>query len=100
MGTKLTPLEVAERLIGPQEQIAALVGYQSKAPYVWRRASQWREPGDFPSARIMRRLLDHSEAHGLGLTAEHLVRGAETSEVEAILAARRSAPAIAEVAAE
>ena len=37
---------------------------------------------------MMRRLLDLSDARGLGLTAEHLIRGADEAEIAAILAAR------------
>lgn len=82
---RLTPLQVVEALIGPPEQIGPTVGYGSKAAYHWRHPRTGRVAGDLPSAEVMRRLLAHSEAHGLGLTAEHLIRGATEAEVQDIL---------------
>jgi hypothetical protein len=88
MGKHLTPLEVAEVLVGSVEDVGEIVGLHRKSPYVWRRASSERDAGDLPSAPVMRRLLAWSDAHGLGLTAEHLIRGASETEIAAILAAR------------
>lgn len=97
----MTPVDVAESLLGAGNTIAAIVGFERTAPYNWRNPSKFRDAGDFPSTRIQRALLAHSEAHGLGLTADHLIRGAARAEVEAILAARESAaPARQAVAAE
>lgn len=82
-------MEVCERLIGKPEKIAVAAGFASKqAPFAWRNGSKDRDPGDIPSARTMRALLAWSDARQLGLTAEHLVRGADPSEIDAILAAR------------
>lgn len=78
-------MQVVERLIGPPEVTGPAVGYGTKAAYHWRNPRTGRAAGDLPSAEVMRRLLAHSEAHGLGLTAEHLIRGASAEEVEAIL---------------
>ncbi|MEO0859209.1 MAG: hypothetical protein AAFY65_01250 [Pseudomonadota bacterium] len=39
----------------------------------------------------MRALLDHSDAHNLGLTADHLIRGASEDEITEILRQRVSA---------
>lgn len=89
MVKNLTPLEVCERLIGPFPVISDVVGYSDKAPYLWRRAVDGRDAGDFPSTRIQRQLLSHARAHGIPLTAEHLIWGAEEAEIEALLAARR-----------
>lgn len=79
-------MAVCERLIGTPEEIARICGIAEKSPYAWRFASKGRHAGDLTSAVHMRALLAHSEAHGLGLTAEHLIRGATEAEVEAILA--------------
>lgn len=89
MKHELTPLEVCERLIGPLQVIAEVIGYGPTAPYLWEKPAKNRDAGDLPSAIIMRSLLAHSTAHRLGLTAEHLIWGAEVAEIEAILAARR-----------
>lgn len=78
-------MTVCERLIGTPEEIARICGIAEKSPYAWRFASKGREAGDLTSAVHMRRLLAHSEAHGLGLTAEHLIRGASEAEVQEIL---------------
>ena len=86
MGTHLTPLEVCEALIGPLDRIAAILGHHAKSPYHWRRASAIREAGDLPSLRIVRQLLEHSDAHGLGLLPEHLIFGATRAEIDALLA--------------
>lgn len=85
MSSDLTPLEVCERLIGKPEWLAEAIGVADKVPYAWRHASKGRDAGDIPSARHMRALLAYSDAHGLGLTADHLVRGASEAEIEDIL---------------
>lgn len=91
MAHDVTPLEVCERLIGKPELLAGLFGYESdKAPYNWRHATSTRDAGDIPSARLMRALLAHSDAHALGLTAAHLILGASEAEVQAILSARHT----------
>ncbi|GAB1361794.1 hypothetical protein MASR1M32_10300 [Rhodobacter sp.] len=69
-----------------------IVGTHPKRPYGWRRGADGRDAGDIPSARHQRSLLAHSDAHALGLTAEHLIRGATEAEIEAILAARLAPP--------
>lgn len=88
MRQDLTPLQVCTRLLGAYPALARVVGYGEKAPYLWEKPASNREAGDLPSARIMRALLDHSDRHGLGLTAEHLIWGASEAEVAAILQAR------------
>ncbi len=94
MGNHCTPLEVCQRLIekigdfGIIETIGTICGIHPKSPYQWRDAQGLRAAGDIPFASHMRRLLAHSAAHQLGLTAEHLIWGADEAEVEAILAAR------------
>lgn len=84
MQSDLTPFQVLERLIGPPPELSRIVGHSRTAAYNWRM----RAPGDVPTPAAMRRLLAHSDAHGLGLTADHLIRGASLAEIEAILAAR------------
>lgn len=79
-------MQVVERLIGPPEVTGPAVGYGTKAAYHWRNARTGRAAGDLPSAEVMRRLLAYSEANGLGLTADHLIRGADEAEVRDILA--------------
>ncbi|WP_226783165.1 hypothetical protein [Oceaniglobus trochenteri] len=90
MTCHLTPLEVAQALFGHIEDVAEAAQYDRKSGYPWRHAAKGRAAGDFPSAIVMRRLLDYSNEHGLGLTADHLIYGAESAEIEAILASRRS----------
>lgn len=84
----LTPLEVCQRLIGRKEVIGGICAVHPKSPYLWARPAAGREAGDIPFASHMRRLLAHSAARGLGLTAEHLIWGADAAEIEAILSAR------------
>lgn len=88
MSAYFTPIEVCEALFGGIEQIAAITGQHLKTPYHWRHASRDRDAGDIPSARLMRRLLEHSAERDLGLTADHLIRGATRAEIAAILDAR------------
>lgn len=85
----MTPLQVCERLIGPKPVLATVIGYGEKAPYLWAKSSERREAGNLPSTSIMRALLTHSTANGLGLTADHLIWGAPASDIDAILAARQ-----------
>lgn len=89
MSNHLTPLEVCERLIGKPETVAEASGLHKKSAFPWRHASKWREAGDLPSAKVMRALLAHSTANRLGLTADHLIWGADEGEIEDILALRR-----------
>lgn len=84
-------MKVCERLVGKPSEIGRLLGINEKAPFHWRNANSVRQAGDLPSAAMMRRLLDLSDARGLGLTAEHLIRGASEDEIEAILADRAAA---------
>lgn len=92
MDNHLTPLEVCQRLIGRKEVIGGVCAVHPKSPYLWARKSTGREAGDIPFASHMRRLLAYSQARQLGLTAEHLIWGAEEAEIEAILAARPPHP--------
>lgn len=91
MSDNLTPVEVAATLIGGIEDLALSIGYDRKSAYPWLRASKHRAAGDFPSATVMRKLLDHSDTRDLGLTAEHLLRGASRTEIDAILSQRGQA---------
>lgn len=86
-------MQCCERLIGPPEVLGPAIGYGLKAAYHWRREREGRRPGDMPSAEVMRLLLAHSTAQGLGLTADHLIWGAEEAEIAEILAARQTEPA-------
>jgi hypothetical protein len=86
MRNKLTPMEVCEALIGNPEVVGQLAGFGPKAGYSWRYASAWRDAGDVGSARTMRRLLEGARARGIPLTAEHLIWGADATEIEALLA--------------
>lgn len=92
MSSNLTPLDVCKRLIGREEELAAICAVEPKTPYAWGRSAAWRDAGDVPSTRYQRRLLRHSDAMGLGLTARHLIEGASEAEIAAILEAR-AAPA-------
>lgn len=87
MSDHLTPLEVCERLIGIGS-IAEVLGYDRSAPFGWRHPSSSRDAGDFPSARIQRRLLAYAAARQIPLTADHLVWGASAEEIEALMANR------------
>jgi hypothetical protein len=98
MSNHLTPLEVCERLIAPLPELERIAGYRPKASYAWLRPSRDRASGEFPSVRLMQLLLDHSDAHRLGLTALHLIRGADEAEIAAILAARAPQPPAMEAA--
>ena len=91
MGKHLTPTDVVERLIGKPDKIGEIAGVDGKAPYQWRTARGLRAAGDIPYTAHMRALLAHSAANCLGLTAEHLIWGADEVEIEVILADRARA---------
>lgn len=93
MSSHLTPLNVCELLIGRPEALAPICGVDPKTPYGWRNPSKSRAAGDLPGAIHQRALLAHSNARGLGLTAEHLIWGAPAAEIEEILS--RRVPAVA-----
>lgn len=84
----LTPVEVCLQLIGPLPVLEEAAGYQPKAGYTWLSNTKNRDAGDFPTARLMRRLLAHAAAHGIPLTADMLINGADAAEIEALIAAR------------
>lgn len=92
MSNYLTPVTVAERLIGDIELISDILGLSDKAAYSYRNPTSQRDAGDFPSSRHLRKLLKYSDDNKLGLTAEHLICGASEADVNAILAARNSLP--------
>jgi len=86
-------LEVAECLIAPIGDLGAIVGYQEKSAYHWRRKSSYRDAGDMPP-RINRRLLAHAAKAKRPLTPEHLIWGAPYGDIEALLRAEgRAMPA-------
>lgn len=87
----LTPVQVAERLIGPPPVLSRAAGVAEKASYGWRRASASRDAGDIPEGRQMRRLLAHAAARGIPLKPEHLIWGAPAAEIEALLEQMRRA---------
>lgn len=92
MSKHLSPVTVAEVMLGGIENVARIAGRDDKAAYHWRHANSIRAAGDIPSAEIIRRLLNHAGAHGIPLRAEHLIWGAPAAEVDALLrqmAARR-----------
>lgn len=90
----LTPADIIFLLLGRPEEVGRLLGLHEKSPYYWKKETAARSVGDLPSARIMRALLDHARAHGIPLTAEHLIHGAPEDEIAALVAgldARRDA---------
>lgn len=92
MSEHLTPLTVAEILLGGIEEVGRLSGRDGKAAYHWRNQNSARDAGDMPSTRVMRSLLAHAAAKGIPLRAEHLIWGAPAAEVEEILKSMAAAP--------
>ena len=90
MAEHLTPLRVAIALIGPVALIAEICGLDESTPHMWKRGSKLQDPWDVPSARHMRKLLEYSRQRGRGLQPGHLIEGASTSEIAAILARREA----------
>jgi len=91
MSSNLTPIQVAERLIGPPDLLGTITKMGPKAAYGWRRGSKFRDAGDLPSPRLMRALLAHAAARGIPLTADHLIWGASEAEIAALTAYRGAA---------
>lgn len=85
MTDHLSPLTVAELLLGGVETVARIGGRDEKAAYHWRNANSMRDAGDIPSTRIMRSLLAHAGAHDIPLKPEYLIWGAPAAEIEALL---------------
>lgn len=85
-------MEVCERLIGPIPVLAEVAGINPKSPYGWRHASSWREAGQLPP-KVNTTLLAYADRHQLGLTADHLIRGADAAQIDAILMQRREVAA-------
>lgn len=95
-----TPTHVVFGLMGGAQGVSQVCGLHRTAPYTWLKQGLRKEPGDIPSAALMRRLLAHARASGIPLTAEHLIFGAAEAELEALLARARPAAPPARVAAE
>lgn len=91
MSDHLTPLQVCEALIGPLPVLERIAGYRPKAGYAWRRSSDGRPGGDFPSAALMRRFLAHAAAKGIPLTADHMIWGASAAEIEQLMGVQEAA---------
>ena len=89
----LPPLDVAERLLGGLAAVARIAGRSEKVGYQWRHKNFTRQPGDLPSADVMRKLLTWSDQHQRGLKPEHLIWGAPAAEIEALLEQMRARPA-------
>ncbi|MBR9765459.1 MAG: hypothetical protein GYB53_18545 [Rhodobacteraceae bacterium] len=104
MSNHLTPVAVAERIIGPIEKIALICGYSDKTGYGWRHSTSRRREGDFPSMGVVRSILAHASAHDLPLRPEWLIWGADAALVEAAIAAHQGATSVpllpSEVAAQ
>ncbi|VDS07926.1 hypothetical protein PARHAE_01106 [Paracoccus haematequi] len=96
----LPPLEVAEKLLGGLAAVSRIAGRSEKVGYQWRHKNYTRQPGDLPSADVMRKLLAYSDRHGRGLKPEHLIWGAPAAEIEALLEQMRARPAPGIEAAE
>ena len=86
MSIHLTPIQVVERVIGPPQVIAKIIGSHAKTPIFWRRGGDLRDAGDIPSSRHMRSLLAYANNMQRPLTAEHLIFGADADEINALLA--------------
>lgn len=84
MSSHLTPVRVCERLIGPLPVLESIAGYRPKSGYAWLRGAIDREPGYFPSVSLMQRMLTYARAHGIPLTEQHMIWGAEAAEIEAL----------------
>lgn len=85
MSKHLTPIQVAERILGGIERVATICGRHPKAGYIWRRGSSSRAPGDLPDTGMMRTLLDYCEARSLPLDPVWLIRGAPSEVIDAAL---------------
>ena len=88
----LPPLEVAEKLLGGLTAVSRIAGRSEKVGYQWRHRNFTRQPGDLPSADVMRKLLSYSERHAIPLKPEHLIWGAPAAEIEALLDQMRARP--------
>lgn len=99
MSNILTPVAVAEMLLGSIETVARASGRHEKAGYRWRYENSARVAGDLPSVDAIRHLLAHTAARSIPLKPEHLIWGAPAAEIEALLEEMRRKPA-PDVAAE
>lgn len=82
MSDHLTPIEVAERLIGPKPELERIAGYQPKAAYAWERSSQSRPAGYLP-VRAQLALLGHVRSHAIPVDPVWLIEGAPIEAVQA-----------------
>lgn len=63
MSSNLTPLEVAERLIGQKPVIAQICGLGAKAPYTWEANAKQRPAGHFPVSAQLKLIAYVRHAH-------------------------------------
>jgi hypothetical protein len=77
MTRKLTPADVVFAKIGPPAVVAGIIGKDRTTVTQWRYGRPRRPAGDIPSDEDKRALLNYARAHGIDLTAEELIFGAE-----------------------
>jgi hypothetical protein len=94
-----TPFDAIVAALGSVEAVADVCRRHRTTLYYWNRASADRLAGDLPSTEIMRRLLAHARAHGIPLTAEHLIYGASADELARLAAHAARAKTPGQVAA-
>lgn len=83
--TRLTPLQVCERMFDGIEATSIAADCAPKSAFGWRWESKNRDAGDIPSARHMRALLAHARTIGRPLTAQDLIYGADSADIDARL---------------
>jgi hypothetical protein len=88
MSYDITPLEVCERLIGSIEGVSVAAGLGPKAAYSWRYKTKVRSAGDLPSGRVQRKLLTYAAKNNIPLTTSHLILGADSAEIDALVATK------------
>lgn len=85
MSDNTTPVEVLVALLGRVDDLGAAIGLDRKAGYVWRRPAARRKAGDLPSVDVVKKFKAYSDQHGLGLTLDHLIYGADQAELDRLL---------------
>ncbi|MEO0680481.1 MAG: hypothetical protein AAF192_08710 [Pseudomonadota bacterium] len=78
------PTDIVFTLMGGASGVARICGLHRTAPYSWLKQSARGGGGYVPAGAAQRALLDHAEAHGIPLTAEHLIRGCSAAELKAL----------------
>lgn len=81
MKQHLSPVDVCVALLGSVPAVGEAAGLRGKSAFPWRRPSNFRDAGDLPSVRVLRKIHGELVARDLPVKLEWLVYGAAIDDL-------------------